>query len=128
MARLKVGSEGYIRAVFLKDRALSAIQQHGNSRKTNVGPVWTYDSPDLSILFSDLTTFAEANIDFKDLTPRQRAAAVLFPEAMEPRRHLDIWAYTKGKRQKTLSVVWDEGSLPEVVTFKRGDWERQLLS
>lgn len=129
MSRPRFGTESYQRAMFLKDRALALVQKQGRSQKTNVGRVRMYDAPEFSILFSDPATFAEWTVDLKTMTPRQRIAAMLYPEGFVPSYHLDVWALdSRGKRGKGLSIVWNTEEIAQVITFKRGDWEKPLLS
>lgn len=81
MSRPKIGSGSYNRAVFLKDRALSIVQERGSIKQTNVGRVRMYKARELIILFSDPTTFAEISIDIKTLTPRQQGRSCCIPKA-----------------------------------------------
>ncbi|OIQ63030.1 hypothetical protein GALL_554350 [mine drainage metagenome] len=49
-------------------------------------------------------------------------AATLFQRFKQPGSGLNIWSGGK----KVLNIVWDGDGEIEVVSFKRGDWERKL--
>jgi hypothetical protein len=40
---------------------------------------------------------------------------------------LNVWAALRGKHVKALNVVWS-GDLIDVVSFRRGEWENELLA
>ena len=40
---------------------------------------------------------------------------------------LNVWATHKGKHQKVLNMAWTDDAV-DVVTFRRGEWEGELLA
>jgi hypothetical protein len=59
---------------------------------------------------------------------RERGFTVWYsdPETSETDEyhHLDVHA----ERAKVLSVAWKDGEPPEIVTFKRGNWESYFVA
>jgi hypothetical protein len=101
MGRYKAGSQTHQWAVFLKERALELCNQQGTPDRThNAGEARLYTGRGLSILYADPKT-----------------------SKTDEYHHLDV--STGGL--KVLSVVWLESEPPEIVTFKRGDWEEWLI-
>jgi hypothetical protein len=70
----------------------------------------------LNTPFNPLPTAAPPISSYQD--------AALFQRARTPQpNQLSLW---KGK--KVLSVEWANGGPPGIISFRRGDWERQLLA
>ena len=40
---------------------------------------------------------------------------------------LDVWGTVKGKHSKALNIRW-MGQTVDLVTFRRGEWENELLA
>ena len=59
-------------------------------------------------------------------TPKARITIFLFNEYVTEAHMLNVWATVKGKNIKVLNIVWNAQKM-QVVTFRRGDWENELL-
>jgi hypothetical protein len=85
------------RALWLKDRAFELVTRQGAiERIPNHGIARAYLGSGLRVWYTD-------------------------PETSEcdEYHHLDVW----DSERKVLSVVWLSGAPPQVVSFKRGNWE-----
>lgn len=101
MGRYKVGSQTYQWAVLLKEHALELCSHQGvPARIENAGAACSYTGRGLSVFYADPKT-----------------------SKTDEYHHLDV----RAGGLKVLSVVWLEDEPPEIVTFKRGDWEENLL-
>lgn len=103
MARCKIGGRTYIRAMFLKDRALELVKRHGViEQMPQYGFARRVQGQGFSIFFVD---------------PEDVEVTDFF--------HLDVHADGMGK---VLNVTWLPNCVPEVVSFKRGAWENLFTS
>ena len=41
---------------------------------------------------------------------------------------LDVWAYGPGRRGKVLNMEWSDGGELTLRSFRRGEWEAEVLS
>jgi hypothetical protein len=57
--------------------------------------------------------------------PEPRLAAVFGPISGWP--CLNVWAALRGKHTKVFNIAW-MGSAIEVTSFRRGEWENELLA
>lgn len=77
--------------------------------------------------------WSEGNLIISHRTPFQRMiraggsyeAALAGQSPLNLRYGLDIWDRAVGK---VLNVEWDDDGKVELVSFRRGDWEAQILS
>ncbi len=53
--------------------------------------------------------------------------SIWFSELPEDTLGVDIWATASGKRRKVLNLQWKVDCPMSVISFHRGDWEREVL-
>jgi hypothetical protein len=93
----------------LRETAIEIVKNNGKFKPVRCGdkqvPVMSAKRGDFSLMYS---------------TPFQRISNSA-PDYM-----LDVWH--SGENKKVLSLHWNENEPAMVVAFKRGDWERALLT
>ena len=90
------------RALFLKEQALEVVNRLGELEPIpSYGIGRAYSCPAFRIWYADPAT-----------------------SDCDEFHHLDVW----NNEHKVLSVVWLPDQSPEVVSFKRGNWERYFLA
>lgn len=115
----------------LRDAALQLVERYGEWGETNIRRIRTgRQAPFLVVSTTPFQRRPQASDDVKYL--RALRAAQGAPVRLERACGVDVWADlrvgAKLKPLKVLSLGWNEGSAIDVVTFKRGSWERELLA
>jgi hypothetical protein len=102
--------------VRLQEAAISIVQQAGEWK-----PVRCADR-EVRIMCAE-----HGNLSIMYKTPFQKLWTSLPAGAPKPTGYLlDVRCSSQGK--KVLSLLWDDNAPIIVVAFRRGDWERELLS
>ena len=73
---------------------------------------------------------SSAGIGFEESTPQNpepRISLHLRKHPLDGRHMLSVWASVRGKHGKVLNVEW-LGREVVVVSFRRGEWETELLA
>ena len=106
-------------AISIRDAALEKVKKEGQFEDTNVGLLLIWKGDELEI--SHHTPFQKVPPPSEDVL-RQCYAADVDPTNNLP-YGLDVWD-TKGK---VLNIEWHNNNHVELVSFKRGEWEEQVL-
>jgi hypothetical protein len=94
-------------AIDLRDAALELLKREGKPRQTIEGDV----------VFEPHT--AE--------NPTPRLSLLLSKRLIHGHQTLNVWATLKGGHAKVLNIEWLGGKVA-VVSFRRGEWEGELLA
>jgi hypothetical protein len=94
-------------AIGLRDAALALLQKNGRPSQAHGGSiVFELHSPD---------------------NPTPRLSLVMLKHPLDGRLMLSVWAMLKGRHDKVLNIEW-LGDKVELVSFRRGEWESELLA
>jgi hypothetical protein len=129
--------EKIARATELRDAAIAAVQAKGDWKQGRVGDqrvrVMGADHGNLSIMyttpFSKLPFGPPAIPDHWSDTEKHQAALLTQNSAYKFSMDLiDIWKReADGRTAKVFSMHWNGDGDPFVVSFRRGDWEHELI-
>ena len=105
------GKAKLVRATKIRDVVLRFMRKHAHwDRLTNGPEVLKYQDPAFLIILS-----------IQDEVPPKLRKRFDLPLLSQGLYMLDIWETGNGK---VLSLTWNSvGGVPEIVTFRRGDWE-----
>jgi hypothetical protein len=106
-------------AINIRDAALEKVKKEAQFEDTNVGPLLVWKGDELEI--SHHTPFQKFPPPDEDVL-RQCYAADVDPTYNLP-YGLDIW----GMKGKVLNIVLDHKDRVELISFRRGAWEEQVL-
>ena len=109
---MTVGKDRTLRAVRIRDHVLPLIQKHGSTEIDEVS----------SGLKSVSISWQVDDFSFSLRTPL--TIALKCSKSLVDEWGLDIWKFGEHKR---LNMVWNNSEL-EVVSFRPGDWEAQVLA
>jgi len=103
------------RATKIRDIVLRFMRKHARwDRLTNGPEVLKYQDPALLIILS-----------IQEEVSRELRKRFELPLLSQGLYMLDIWETGKGK---VLSLTWNSiGAVPEIVNFRRGDWEEVFV-
>jgi hypothetical protein len=130
--------EKIARATQLRDAAIAAVQAKGEWKPANVGGqqirVMGADHESLSIMYT--TPFSKLPLGppkfperWSDAEKHQAAMMVQSgPEKFSMAFMIDIWGReANGRAAKVFSMRWNDDGASSIVSFRRGDWERELI-
>jgi hypothetical protein len=102
-------------AVAIRDVALKVIEENGQWRKLNRGPeIKLFEDERFSMVF-----YVRPRVSLE--LPRWCGSGPLRSGLYA----LELWHKTSGK---VLNLAWDSvGARPQIVSFRRGEWEQELL-
>ena len=106
-------------AISIRDASLKKLKKDGQFESTNVGPLLVWRGDELEISHHTLYP--------KYPTPCEVASRKYYEASVDPKLRrlngLDIW----GTQGKVLNIMWDHNNHVELVSFKRGEWEEEVL-
>jgi hypothetical protein len=107
----------------LRDATLRLVERHGKLEPMEFGPVETVSHGGFYAIST--TPFLRRPVD-SDVAKYQRALQVArgAPEPLEHPYGIDLWVDLK----KVLDLEWDAAGQIDVISFKRGAWEDELLA
>jgi len=106
-------------AISIRDAALMKLKNEGQFEDAGFGPrlVWRGDEVEIS----RMTRCREFP------TPSEVASIKCYETSADPELRLlyglDIW----GTQGKVLNIMWDYKDRVELISFRRGEWEEQVL-
>jgi hypothetical protein len=106
MSEKAQGGSRLAEAVRLRDAALALLRREGKASQDGRG------------------------LEFEPITAGNsypRLSLLLTKHPLDGRSMLNVWAMGKRKYEKVLNIEWLGGKF-EVVSFRRGEWEPELLA
>jgi hypothetical protein len=114
-------------AIEIRNRVLERLKSEGKFEQTNIGPVLYWATDGFSATYR--TPFQKLSKDHPDSDDAKYQLSLLKQLRGRPVNlpyGLDIHAASVSR--KVMDIEWDENGHVEVVSFHRGEWEKDLLS
>lgn len=107
MSNISTSGKRFVAATNLRDAALALLHKKGKQSQDREGRlVFEEHSPE---------------------NPTPLLSLLLSTQPLDGRKMLSVWAILKGAHAKVLNVEW-LGEEVQVVSFRRGEWESELLA
>jgi hypothetical protein len=113
-------------AIEIRNRVLKRLKSEGKFEQTNIGPVLCWAADGFSATYR--TPFQKLSKDHPNSDDAKYQLALLKQLRGRPTNlayGLDLHAASV--RGKVMHIEWDENGHVEVVSFHRGEWERDLI-
>ena len=104
-------------ALALRDVALALVKERGAWQSAPPGKLLLAKVGDLQVAYR--TPFQKFTAELSDATKYQVA---LRGSKLNKPYAIDVWHRNK----KVLLVEWDEAGTTDVISYRSGDWEREL--
>ena len=106
-------------AISIRDAALKKLKNDGQFEDYGFSPLLVWRGDELEI--SRMTRCR------KSPTPSEVASIKCYETIADPKLrllyNLNIW----GTQGKVLNIMWDYNNHAELISFRRGEWEQQVL-
>ena len=114
-------------AIEIRNRVLKRLKSEGKFEQTNIGPVLCWATDGFSATYrTPFQKIPESHPDSDDAKYQIALLKQLLSRPVNLPYGLDLHAASV--RGKVMNIEWDDNGHVEVVSFHRGEWERDLLS